>query len=241
MSRQIYRVTPADLVGSAWRSLVADSGQTHYWSHDWSPAWYRKLALAGFISTAVEYSDPPFLLLPELQTDYAVLDWANLVVDRGSKKFLSGPVDECPRLTTSTRLEPLLDAIAAYHQRSWLCPEYRRVLLQLAADPQPEFQVLSVELRSAEGQLVAGEVGYVAGATYTSLTGFFDRADRRWNNAGKFQLVLWAQHLRDAGYAFWNLGHPYMKYKLDLGAKVLPRQAFLVRWEDAIGRQPLKA
>ena len=44
---------------------------------------------------------------------------------------------------------------------------------------------------------------------------------------------LLGEHLRDAGYAFWNLGHPFMQYKLDLGAQILPRADFLDRWNAA--------
>lgn len=48
------------------------------------------------------------------------------------------------------------------------------------------------------------------------------------------QLFWPAEHLRNAGFAFWNLGQPYMQYKFDLGAKEVPRAQFLERWRAAV-------
>jgi len=66
-----------------------------------------------------------------------------------------------------------------------------------------------------------------------SLSGFFRRERPEWNHFGKLQMVLLARRLEAAGFAFWNLGHPYMEYKTLLGAKVLSRADFLSRWDAA--------
>jgi len=42
-----------------------------------------------------------------------------------------------------------------------------------------------------------------------------------------------AKVLEGLNVEFWNLGHPFMKYKIDLGAKVYPRDEFLKRWFKA--------
>ena len=48
-----------------------------------------------------------------------------------------------------------------------------------------------------------------------------------------------AEVLEQAGIAFWNLGQPYMEYKLKLGADVVPRGLFLKRWDKSVrGRTP---
>ena len=108
-----------------------------------------------------------------------------------------------------------------------------------AANKATEVGLRSVEVReNSTGTLVAGELGYTLGSTYTSLSGFFRREDRKWNHYGKLQLVMLAEALRDAGYAFWNLGHPHMAYKTALGARILPRHEFLNRWRVAITEGP---
>jgi hypothetical protein len=85
----------------------------------------------------------------------------------------------------------------------------------------------------SEGNIVAGEIGYIIGKTYTSLSGFSSK-QKKHNNYGTAQLVLLAQYLQEQGFSFWNLGQPYMDYKLALGAKVYERKTFLERWLSSI-------
>jgi len=47
-------------------------------------------------------------------------------------------------------------------------------------------------------------------------------------------MTLLAKYLQNNNFSFWNLGHPYMQYKLDLGATVLSRIDFLEKWLKAI-------
>ncbi len=68
-----------------------------------------------------------------------------------------------------------------------------------------KMRVHSIELYDDMDVLVAGEIGYTFGTTYTSLTGFYDK---KVPNAGKLQLVLLSKWLEQSGYTFWNFGHP---------------------------------
>jgi len=240
METPIFRITAKDLAQPLWlEKAEADTARTLYWSDDWSPEFYVALARAGFLSTAIEYSGPPFLLLPELQDSYAVLDWDRLRVDRSvrSLMFKSDPASGTGLDVSLTReVGAVLEAISAYHLPSWLHPPYLELMLTLSKLQSEDFRLVATELReTSTTQLVAGELGYFFGATYTSLTGFFNRTDRRWNNCGKLQMVLLAYRLQELGVAFWNLGHPYMPYKLKLGARILPRAEFLNRWKPAVG------
>jgi hypothetical protein len=101
------------------------------------------------------------------------------------------------------------------------------------------FSLFAIELRSGSGgKIIGGELGYSIGATYTSLTGFLDRTHPYSSNLGTLQLVALATLLQKNGYAFWNLGQSFMKYKQQLGAKVTPRGEFLSRWIPAIDKEP---
>lgn len=188
---------------------------------------------------------PRHVILPELQKAYAVLDWPNLRMDRSVRRILlSGRREEEPlTLKIDTDPRPVMAELKKYWgSKSWLCPEYQETLLQLAernaADDvegrASSFRLWGIRLTAGpNGESAAGELGYTIGRTYTSLTGFHHRR-REWNNLGKVQMVLLAQHLEAAGLAFWNLGHPYMEYKRRLGARILFRRDFLDRWEQAI-------
>jgi hypothetical protein len=244
METPIFRITAKDLAQPLWlEKAEADTARTLYWSDDWSAEFYVALARAGFISTAIEYSGPPFLLLPELQDSYAVLDWDRLHVDRSVRSLISGTDLNARSLISGTDLKfsltsevgPVLEAISAFHVPSWLHPPYLELMLTLSKLQSEDFRLVATELReTSTTQLVAGELGYFCGATYTSLTGFFNRTERRWNNFGKLQMVLLAYRLQDLGVAFWNLGHPHMPYKVKMGARILSRAEFLNRWKPAV-------
>ena len=94
--------------------------------------------------------------------------------------------------------------------------------------------LVSIELYDKNNEkLVSGEIGYMISKTYTSLTGFSSKS-KLYNNWGKLQMVLLALYLEENRFDFWNLGHPYMQYKFDLGAKLYSRDDFLKRWLNSI-------
>jgi Leu/Phe-tRNA-protein transferase len=202
----------------------------YYWSDDWSVEFYIELAYAGFISVSTVFEDR-LVLLPEIQFEYAVLDFEDLHVGKKVNKLLKS---DSYKFTINKKFEELLDKIELYHQDSWLIGEYKTLVKNLRSckNNKYDFEIMSIELSDSDDNLVAGELGYKIGSTYTSLTGFFDKR-KEYNNYGKLQLVLLAKYLEKNSYTFWNLGHPYMEYKTSLGAKIYGRKEFLKRWFEA--------
>ena len=226
----------ADLTPERFTAL-AKCDEDYYFSFNWSPLFYRSQASAGFIAVATQTPAGP-VLLPELQKAYAVLDWDQLHIGRSAGRLLKSSEVTSGRvvLTLNENPAPVLAALEAHWgQESWLIPPYPTLLCYLAQNAEASFRVWGVELR-ADGKLIAGEVGYVTGAVYTSLTGFAQREGPWARGWGTIQLILLAQELQRRGLAFWNLGHPYMRYKLKLGAKIYPRAEFLERWQKAVPR-----
>ena len=218
-------------------TVYPDRNIHYYWSDCWDPAFYIHLARAGFISVAMDHEHLGPLLMPEMQTEYTLLDWENLHVSGHVKKIL----DRAPLEAQGFSLIPdgnpagVIRAVREqFGEENWITPSYGRMLgaLSLYSCEESFFRLKTVELYE-KGELVAGEIGYAIGSTYTSLTGFSSRK-REHRNRGSLQLVLLARYLRNEGYAFWNLGHPFMEYKTRLGARILPREGFLVRWFNAI-------
>ncbi len=182
------------------------------------------------------------MLVPEIQSSYAVLDWAQLHVSRSMRRWMrAGTRTQADYvLRMDHDLGEILEGVArTYADKSWLIGRYRELLEELRTDDaHDDFELMTPALISQQtGRLVAGELGYRVGRVYTSLTGFFDRRDRANANTGTLQLARLAEHLQASGFAFWNLGHPGLQYKIDLGARVVERGVFLQRWfsEGGIG------
>jgi len=211
------------------QALYLNYDEDYYWSEDFSPEFYAAQARAGFIAVTEKYHGRE-LLLCELQRSYALLDFDDLHVSRHVRRILR---KEPVTLHVGLGLQDVYEQIQAYHPRSWLTPRYFQTLQSLNRHPDP-LHVVAVTLRQ-NGIPHAGEIGYILGSTYTSLTGFSSR-DPRFRNYGTAQIVLLAQWLKRHGFAFLNLGQPYMPYKFGLGAREYPRADFLTRWHRAINR-----
>ncbi len=229
---QIYYITPEKLKDKAYfeQLISLDMENSYYWSDDWSAEFYIELAQAGFISTTYDTKNG-LVLLPELQYDYAILDFKNLHISRKVQKLLS-----CDNYNFSINKDfgKVLENICLQHKYNWLKEEYIELLkdLYLRSDELKNFKVISVEVSIKEtNEVIAGEIGYIIGATYTSLSGF-SLKEKKYNNYGNLQLVLLAKFLEKNGFSFWNLGHSHMTYKQKLGCKVYTRSEFLKRYKE---------
>jgi len=206
--------------------IYSNMYKNYYWSDDFSAEYYIAQAKAGFIAVT-DYFEEEELLLPEIQFSYAVLDFQDLHISRKVKKLLK---TKALYLEINQDIDVVAEKINATHKNCWLSSRYINMLKETQGLDE-NFQLISVVLKD-DNTIVAGELGYVIGKTYTSLSGFSSR-EKQYNNYGTAQLVLLAQHLEESGFAFWNLGQPYMSYKLALGAKIHDRKAFLARWFNA--------
>jgi hypothetical protein len=215
-----------------------------FWTNNATAEYYRAQARLGFIavSSSGKYKN---YLFPQLQYDYAILFWENLRYDRSVWSKLQ--MIKAHQLPVSFEVTQSLDTVIPELQlvrgsNSWLSPIYLDVLTKLTTQEErekdPSFRLWSTIVRW-ENKPVAGELGYTIGRTYTSLSGFFHREHRQWNHLGKVQMVLLANHLEQVGLSFWNLGHPHMYYKQALGAKILPRKAFLEIWDKGVQEPPV--
>ncbi len=199
--------------------------ENYYYSDDFSAEFYIKAAKCGFITTSM-YKNKKFILLPEIQFNYAILDFDNIKISKKIEKLLK---TKNYHFVVSNQLNEVCKRIKSYHKDSWLNDDYISILNRINNKVDDEFKLLSVELRQKDtNRLISGELGYKIGKVYTSLTGFTTR-EKIYNNWGKLQLVLLNNYLKENAYSFWNLGHPQLKYKIDLGAKIYKRKTFLER------------
>lgn len=227
------RIGLGDLLMPARLDQIYADERELYWTLDWSPEFYIAQAKAGFIATSIEleFEPPVRILLPEIQHAYAILDWENLHVSRSMRRWMGD--ERCLRHDFQLRVgidyRDVLGGIARSHPQNWMEGRYHELLAELAGGGWDGFELLPVGLFDGGGRLVAGEMGLRTGRVYTSLTGFMNRDDPELSNVGKLQLFRLGEWLREDGFAFWNLGHPYMQYKIDLGGAIVQRPDFLRR------------
>ncbi len=226
----IYYLSEEDINQSGVVEYIQTGNSSHfYWSDNWSPGFYSRLAYEGLISTSYRTDDGTVVLLPEMQREYAVLDWENLHVSGHVRKLMANPGNYTLKINHD--LSRLLRCIHQYHRDSWLEEPYIRLLETLYLEKEKSCcRIISAELYDQQNQLAAGEVGYRIGNIYTSLSGFVKR-EKPYDNWGTLQMVLLGRYLESEGYSFWNLGHPYMEYKIRLGGKILSRKDFLEKWK----------
>ncbi len=234
MQEQIYYLDKDTLLkkGVLEEYIYPDTKHNYYWSDDLSCDFYINLASSGFISVGIEEGGKE-LLLPEIQFEYAVLDFKDLHISKKVRKLITKGEFT---FSINQHFKQTLELIKSSREDSWIHKSYSDMLEKLFSYKHPliDFQLLSIELWDKQNsELVACEIGYRIGRTYTSLSGFSKR-DKQYNNYGKLQMVLLAKYLEQNGYAFWNMGHPYMDYKFDLGAKVYSREDFLTLWQQNI-------
>jgi Leu/Phe-tRNA-protein transferase len=223
---KIYYISKEDLAKkyTLYNFIYPNEELNYYISDDFSTEFYIALAKAGFISVYQE-EDGLAYLLPEMQYSYAVLDFENLHISKKVAKLLK---KDNYTFKVSNNIKGVINSIKAYHEDCWIEGLYEELLYNLLKEEHENFELMSFEVWQ-DDILVAGEIGYKIKNTYTSLSGFAIK-EKKYNNYGKLQLTLTAKYLEANNYAFWNLGHPYMMYKTDLGAKVLFRKEFLYRW-----------
>ncbi len=225
-------------------ALVEDKSRDYYVSLDWSPEFYVLQASRGFIAVATTIAASRLeVLLPQLQFSYCILP---LHVDEPAPwQSVTKRSANCSyRIMINHRFVNTLNRIKEYHgARSWLTTQYMHLMTRLhemGPIGPSHFQLCSVEVYDNCDQLVAGEIGYIVGSVFTSLSGFCVRS--RSESIGKLQIISLARLLRKCGFAFLNLGQPptgtSMVYKRELGGVDISRKEFLELWDESISRDP---
>lgn len=225
---EIYRISYPHLISlpTLQEYIYSNMDMHFYWGNDLSPEYYIAQAKAGFIATSTG-SEEAKILLPEMQYSYAVLDFENLHISKKVQKLLRR---NKLQIEISSDLEQVFAGIAKQHADNWLTSWYQSILMATQGKDD-NFEPVAVVIKE-DDSIVAGEIGYIIGKVYTSLSGFCSR-EKAYNNYGTAQLVLLAFYLEEKQFAFWNLGHPAFTYKRAMGVKEIGRLQFLKRWLDA--------
>jgi Leu/Phe-tRNA-protein transferase len=201
--------------------LMLEGANEFVASEDLSPEMVAAVCREGFLPMGLRLPGLPLLLIKSHLQRY-VLSFDDLHVPRNAVRYAKGLTIYRDHHFTKT-----LTATIDYHPDVWIIPELRRTFEELHRNPIDRVQTRSVEVYSGD-RLVAGEVGYVVGSVYTSLSGFHLQ-----NGAGTVQMVSLAGILIEEGATFWDVGME-AEYKTRLGAHPVERSLFRNLYRSAV-------
>lgn len=194
-------------------AALLEGGDEFVASEDLSPEMVAAVCREGYLPMGLRLPGLSLLLIKSHLFRY-VLSFEDLHIPRNTMRYARGLTIYRDRHFAQT-----LAATVDYHPDEWIIPELRRTFEVLHREPIAGVQTRSVEVYAGE-TMVAGEVGYVVGSVYTSLSGFHLR-----NGAGTAQIVSLAGILIEAGAPFWDMGME-AEYKTRLGARPVERTVF---------------
>ncbi len=229
---------PASADRAAELLAELEYGEEFCLSPSFEPGFLGTLMAAGFLVMSARLegpSGPLWAALPKLHLSRSLLRFQDLHESRTVRR-LAGRYE----LRRDADFDRILDSCVRVHGDDWLSPPLLDSFRALrsggaAAVGLPGGLRMTSFALYREGRLAAGEFGVSAGGVYTSYSGYRDE-----DSAGTVQLLLTARHLRDAGYALWDLGMP-MDYKAALGARTADRRAFLQAFRAARGARSAPA
>jgi Leu/Phe-tRNA-protein transferase len=195
---------------------------------NFDPPFVADLMEAGFlVMSAGPYDtgspeEPGFILLPKLHLTRSVLFWADIRETKTARRLLGRY-----ELRVDTDFDRILERCAEVHGEDWLTPPLRESIRAVRTLGRPRVRPISFGVYR-EGELTAGEFGVAAGGVFSSYSGYRDE-----DSAGTVQMVLTGRFLREAGFAFWDLGMP-LDYKDRLGARNLDPPHFVKIFREAL-------
>lgn len=186
---------------------------------------FVEAAKAGFMPMGISFLAPDGVkvdwLLPKLHRERCMLDPTKVKISKTAWREASAYA-----LSFNVCFDSVLFNCVKTHGEDWLVPGLQRLMLQLNKEKH-SVQLVSVELwdlaNEAAMEPCAGELGYVIGSSYASLSAF-----RTISGSGTVQLSALGAFLALSGFTLWDLGME-MPYKLSMGGELFSRKEFLAR------------
>jgi len=180
------------------------------------PAVIDAVCYNGFFPMSVPMRDNVYAFAIKVSYIRCVMDPNQLHVSKSTKKRA-----QYYQITVDKDFDQVVALTVQIKGENWLCPR----LSQSFKEMHQKKELYKTKLHSIEvwegDKLVAGELGYVVGSIYTSLTGFY--VDK---GCGSVQLCATGKLLHQLGFTHWDFEMSH-KYKLDLGAKEYQRREWV--------------
>lgn len=126
------------------------------------------------------------------------------------KGWLNGKFSDYT-MTFNKAYDQCIEELLRAYPETWLTPELIEAYKSIHENPDGKVSIDSVEIWH-DGKLVAGEIGFITGNVYASLSGFHNEDD-----IGTVQMCVLGLWLKNHGFAYWDLGME-LEYKYRFGA-----------------------
>jgi Leu/Phe-tRNA-protein transferase len=178
------------------------------------------LCAAGFLVMSFRLDNGGVLLYPKYHDVRSALFFENLHIGKSVRRFL-------PRyeLRFDEDFDVIVDKCVSAYGSGWLTKPLLALIREIRRTDGSPVKPASFGVYR-NGELKAGEFGVIAGRVYTSYSGYHEES-----SAGRVQMILTAQYLKQNGFAFWDLGMP-LPYKYTLGAIDIDAQEWTKRFRE---------
>ncbi|MCP4753768.1 MAG: hypothetical protein GY866_23025 [Proteobacteria bacterium] len=187
---------------------------------DFDPHFISSVCYHGFFPMSIDFFGKHVMLIKSHRRR-CVLHFDRLHIPRRLKKRFRDF-----EISVDKDFDRCIESIVAHHEDCWLHPPLAAALRHMFRTGAYRTKLHSFEVWCGN-ELVAGEIGFAVGSCYSSLTGFHNK-----KSAGTVQLCAAGRLLEQKGFSMWDLGME-MGYKLDLGARTIPRETFLSQYKTA--------
>lgn len=144
------------------------------------------------------------------------------------------PVANKYTLTVNQAWDDVISGIWNKHGIDWVFEPLANGYKAMRPPSPYQTKLYSFELW-CDGQLAAGELGYVCGTNYTSLSGYYES---QFPGAGRVQLTALGCLLKVCGFQLWDFGM-FMEYKVSYGASKFPRDQFFSEFATNLQQSPV--
>jgi len=195
---------------------LGSSGEEFCLSYTFAPQFIDEVCYHGYFPMAIDIGK--FIMAIKLHNNRCVLPLKDLHVERTTRQ-IAGKY----QFSVDLAFDEVVSMVLAKHGDNWLCPMLRKSFKEIFTNPQNyRTKLHSCEVWDGD-KIVAGELGYVVGGIYTSLTGSY-----LLPRTGSVQLCTMGRLLQARGYDLWDFGME-MDYKKALGANSIPRAQWLAQ------------
>ncbi len=132
-------------------------------------------------------------------------------IPSNTKKYIKNNFKDYT-LRFNHNFERCLRNITVAYPDNWICDKLFDAFVEVNQTNNPNVSIDSVEIYNPNGEMVAGEIGFISKDSYASLTGFHFET-----NTGTVQMSILGKYLFENGFKYWDLGME-LDYKYRYGA-----------------------